>query len=76
MIKVMEREPSNLDQACKIAERLELHQRLPGGREGESKAKTASKVRGTISKSDPLLQSIVETQKLMQKQLTGYCQKR
>ena len=70
MIKVMEREPSNLDQAYKIAERLELYQRLPGGREGETKTKTASKVRGTISESDPLLQSIVETQKAMQKQLT------
>ena len=70
MIKVMEREPSNLDQAYKIAERLELYQRLPGGRESETKSKVASKVRGTISESDPLLQSIVETQKLMQKQLT------
>ena len=70
MIKVMEREPSNLDQAYKIAERLELYQSLPLNREGEAKAKTASKVRGTTSESDPLLQSIVETQKLMQKQLT------
>ena len=70
MIKVMEREPSNLDQAFKIAERLELYQRISGGRETEAKSKPASKVRGTTSESDPLLQSIVETQKLVQKQLS------
>ena len=70
MIKVMKREPSNLDQAFKIAERLELYQRIRGGRETEAKSKPASKVRGTMSESNSLLQSIVETQKLMQKQLS------
>ena len=70
MIKVMEREPCNLDQAYKIAERLELYQKIPGGRESESKAKSAAKVRVTTSENDPLLQSIVETQKMMQKQLS------
>ena len=66
MIKVREREPSNLDQAFKIAEHLELYQRIPGGREVEAKSKPASKVRETTIESDPLLQSIFETQKLMQ----------
>ena len=70
MIKVMEREPSSLDQAFKVAECLELYQKIPGGREVELKTKPASKVRGTTSESDPLLQSIVETQKLMQRQLS------
>ena len=70
MIKVLEREPNTLDQAFKIAERMELYQKIPGEREAENKAKINSKVRGTIVADDQVLQSIVETQKLMQKQLT------
>ena len=68
MIKVMEREPNTLDQAFKIAERLELYQRIPGDREPEGKVKNSSKVRGTVV-DDATLQAVIETQKLMQKQL-------
>ena len=71
MIKVMEREPNTLDQAFKIAERMELYQKIPGDREHEGKAKTGVKVRGTVVNNDPVLQSIIETQKMMQKQLTA-----
>ena len=71
MIKVMEREPNTLDQAFKIAERMELYQKIPADREPEVKTKTGSKVRGTVVANDSVLQSIVETQKLMQKQLTS-----
>ena len=70
MIKVMEREPSTLDQASKIAERIELYQKIPADRKPENKTKAGAKVSGTVANNDPVLQSIVETQKLMQKQLT------
>jgi len=71
MVKVLEREPNTLDQAFKIAERMELYQKIPGDRESESKNKLNSKVRGTVVANDPVLQSIVETQRAMQKQLTA-----
>ena len=70
MIKVMEREPNTLDQAFKIAERIELYQKIPGDREPDGKMKSNAKVRGTIAANDPVLQSIMDTQKRMQKQLT------
>ena len=41
MIKVCEREPGTLDQAYKIAERMELYQKIPSGKETEFKTKTA-----------------------------------
>ena len=70
MIKVMEREPNTLDQAFKIAERMELYQKIPEDRESGGRNKVSGKVRGTVVNNDAVLQSIVETQKLMQKQLT------
>ena len=69
-IKVMEREPNTLDQAFKIAERMELYQKIPKDREQVSKSKPAAKVRGTTTPSDSVLQSVIEMQKVMQKQLT------
>ena len=70
MIKVMEREPNTLDQAFKIAERMELYQKIPKERETDGKAKPAAKVRGASASSDNVLQSVIEMQKVMQKQLT------
>ena len=69
MIKVCEREPGTLDQAYKIAERMELYQKIPSGKETEFKTKQPSKVRATAAEDDSLLKSVVETQRLMQKQL-------
>ena len=71
MIKVLEREPTTLDQAFKVAERLELYRKIPGERETETKAKPTAKVRSAVAEDDSVLKSIVETQKLMQKQLTA-----
>ena len=53
MIKVLEREPNTLDQAFKIAERMELYQKIPGDRDLETKTKLSSKVRGTVTNDDP-----------------------
>ena len=69
MIKVCEQEPGTLDQAFKIAERMELYQKIPSGKETEFKTKQPSKVRATAAEDDSLLKSVVETQRLMQKQL-------
>ena len=69
MIKVCEREPGTLDQAYKIAERMELYQKIPSGKETEFKTKQPNKVRATAAEDDSLLKSVVETQRLMQKQL-------
>ena len=40
IVKVLEREPSSLDQAYKIAERMELYQNIPDERVAESKPKS------------------------------------
>ena len=69
MIKVCEREPGTLDQAYKIAERMELYQRIPGGKDAEVKTKQPSKVRATATEDNSVLKSVVGTQRLMQKQL-------
>ena len=52
MIKVLEREPKTLDQAFKIAERLELYRNIPGERDIDSKAKPVSKVRAAVVDDD------------------------
>ena len=69
MIKVCEREPGTLDQAYKIAERMELYQKIPDVSGVEVKTKQSSKVRSTAAEADSVLKSVVETQRLMQKQL-------
>ena len=71
MLKVMEREPSSLDQAFKIAERMELYKQFHGGSESETKSKGAAKVRATVTADDSVLQTILDTQKLMQKQINA-----
>ena len=71
MLKVMEREPSSLDQAFKIAERMELYKQFHGGSESETRLKGAAKVRATVTSDDGVLQTILDTQKLMQKQINA-----
>ena len=71
MLKVMEREPSSLDQAFKIAERMELYKQFHGGSESETKSKGAAEVRATVAADDSLLQTILYTQKLMQRQINA-----
>ena len=68
-LKVMEREPATLDQAFKIAERMELYQSLPVGTENEYRGKQSVKVRQASDTDDPLWKSLLETQEIMQKQL-------
>ena len=69
IIKVMEREPTSLDQAFKIAERMELYKSFPVESEYESKVKSCPKVRETSSMDDGLLRTLVETQKAFQQSL-------
>ena len=71
MLKVMEREPSSLDQAFKIAERMELYKQFHGGSESETRSKGTAKVRATVTSDDSVLQTILDTQKLMQKQINA-----
>ena len=69
ILKVMEREPQTLDQAFKIAERMELYKALPCGPEGDLRGKQQPKVRQTSSADEQLIRSMLETQKVMQKQI-------
>ena len=71
MVKVLEREPATLNEAFKVAERLELYQAIPepGGR--ESKPGSAPRVRGTVADNDKLVKSLLETQRDLQKQLSS-----
>ena len=71
MIKVLEREPATLDQAFKIAERMELYKSLPVGSESDAKVKPPSKVRGTSATDESLLKSLMESQRAMQKQIAA-----
>ena len=70
MIKVCEREPETLDQAYRIAERMELYQKIPDSKGVEFKAKQSSKVRAMAAEDDSVLKAVMETHRLMQKQLT------
>ena len=70
ILKVLEREPTTLEQAFKIAERMELYRSLPIVVESDSKCKLPAKVRGTVAVEDNLMQMLVENQKKMQQQIT------
>ena len=70
ILKVLEREPTTLEQALKIAERMELYRSLPIGIESDSKSKLPAIVRGTAATEDNLLQMLVENQTKMQQQIT------
>ena len=69
IIKVMEREPTSLDQAFKIAERMELYKTFPVEGENETKVKPCPKVRETTSMDDGLLRKLVESRKAFQQSL-------
>ena len=72
MIKVLKREPATLEQAYKIAERLELYRSLPVGSEEDGNMKLTVKVRHTKTlPDDKLLQSLAESQKALQKQIVA-----
>ena len=71
MIKVLEREPATLEQAFKIAERLELYRLLPVGSEEDGNMKPTVKVRRAKMPDDNLLQSLAESQKALQKQIVA-----
>ena len=69
-IKTMEREPKTLDEAYKVAEQMELYRSIPETSEGDAKSKFQPKVRGTAA-DDGVLKSLVETQKVIQRQLAS-----
>ena len=72
MIRVMEREPQTLDEAYKIAERMELYTRKVNSddREGDDKHKgNFNKVRATSVVEEGMLKSLLESQKLLQQQM-------
>ena len=71
MVKVLEREPETLDEAFKVAERLELYGAVPDLPLAESKSKNVPKVRGTVDDNDKLIKNLIETQKGIQNQLTS-----
>ena len=68
-IKVLEREPNSLEQAYKIAERMELYQNIPDEKDAESRSKQTVKVRAAAAEDESMMKSVVETQRLIQKQL-------
>ena len=70
VIKTMEREPKTLDEAYKVAERMELYRFIPETSEGDTKSKFQPKVRGTAA-DDGVLKSLVETQRVIQRQLAS-----
>ena len=49
---------------------MELYQKIPDSRGVEFKAKQSSKVRAMAAEDDSVLKAVMETQRLMQKQLT------
>ena len=71
MVKVLEREPKTLDEAFKVAERLELYGAVVDLPVAESKSKNVPKVRGTVADNDKLIKNLIETQKGIQNQLTS-----
>ena len=77
MIRVMEREPQTLDEAYKIAERMELYTKKVNSdeREGENKHKgTFNKVRATSVMEEGMMKSLLENQKSLQQQMMSLVQ--
>ena len=70
MIKTMEWEPKTLDEAYKVAEQMELYRSIPETSEEDAKSRSQPKVRGTAA-DDGVLRSLVETQKVIQRQLAS-----
>ena len=75
MIRVMEREPKNLEEAFKIAERMELYsKRIDVTDRTENETKTRGKVRAATAKEDGNIKLLIENQKAMQHQITSLIQ--
>ena len=74
MIRVMEREPKSLEEAFKIAERMELYSRkvnAENGAESEGKMRnTSHKVRSTSSTDEDTIKTLLENQKTIQRQMS------
>ena len=74
MIRVLEREPKNLDEAFKITERMELYSKRTDNSEKtnyEQKTKGMNKVRVATANEDSTIQIIMDTQKAMQQQMSS-----
>ena len=75
MIRVMEREPKNLEEAFKIAERMELYsKRIDVTDRTENETRTRGKVRAATAKEDGNIKLLMENQKAMQHQITSLIQ--
>ena len=75
MIRVMEREPKNLEEAYKIAERMELYsKRIDNSDRTENETKAKIKVRVARAKDDSNIKMLMENQKAMQHQITSLIQ--
>ena len=75
MIRVMEREPKNLEEAFKIAERMELYSKgIDVTDRTENETRTKGKVRAATAKEDSNIKMLMENQKAMQNQITSLIQ--
>ena len=75
MIRVMEREPKNLEEAFKIAERMELYsKRIDVTDRTDNETRTRGKVRAATAKEDGNIKLLMENQKAMQHQITSLIQ--
>ena len=76
MIRVMEREPKNLEEAFKISERMELYsKRVENSERNEPDGKQKNKIRVTaVSDANNEMSMIVENQKVMQQQINTLVQ--
>ena len=76
MIRVMEREPKNLEEAYKISERMELYSRRVDHTErNDSNGRQKNKIRVTaVNDANDEMSAIVENQKAMQQQINTLVQ--
>ena len=76
MIRVMEREPKNLEEAFKISERMELYSRRVDHTErNDSDGRQKNKIRVTaVNDANNEMSAIVENQKAMQQQINTLVQ--
>ena len=76
MIRVMEREPKNLEEAFKISERMELYsKRVENTERNDSDGRQKNKIRVTaVNDANNEMSMIVENQKAMQQQINTLVQ--
>ena len=76
MIRVMEREPKNLEEAFKIAERMELYsKRVENTKRNEPEGKQKNKIRvAAVGDASHEMDMLVESQKAMQQQINTLVQ--